>query len=102
VKANPIVAANNRFAFKLFNALSEGQLQKNLFVSPLSVSLALQMTWNGAKNETKAEMAKALEIDGLNPEQVNRGSSLLMRKLHKPAEDIQLAVANGIFANDRF
>jgi serine protease inhibitor len=102
VKANPIVSANNRFAFKLFNALSDEQLEKNLFVSPLSVSLALQMTWNGAKGETKAEMAKALEIDGLRPEQVNRGSSLLIRKLHKPAEDIQLAVANGIFANDRF
>ncbi|PIQ23525.1 hypothetical protein COW36_08925 [bacterium (Candidatus Blackallbacteria) CG17_big_fil_post_rev_8_21_14_2_50_48_46] len=102
VKANPVVAANNRFSLKLFQTLSEAEQEKNLFVSPLSASLVLQMAWNGARGETKAEMAKALEIDNLKPELVKRGASLLMRKLMHPAEDIQLEVANGLFANDRF
>ncbi|PIQ23526.1 hypothetical protein COW64_24130, partial [bacterium (Candidatus Blackallbacteria) CG18_big_fil_WC_8_21_14_2_50_49_26] len=102
VKANPVVAANNRFAFKFLSALSEEQAEKNLFVSPLSVSLALQMTLNGTMGETKTEIAKALGIENLKPEEVNRGASQLMRKLVKPAEDIQLEVANGMFINDRF
>jgi len=102
VQANPLVAANNRFAFKLFKALAEENQTKNIFVSPLSVSLAFQMAWNGARGETQAEMAKALEMDGLTPEQINRGAHLLMRKLLKPAPDIQLEVANAIFANDIF
>ncbi|MGE3724572.1 MAG: serpin family protein [Candidatus Sericytochromatia bacterium] len=102
VQANPLVAANNRFALKLFNTLAEERKEKNLFVSPLSVSLAFQMAWNGAQGETQAEMAKALEMQGLTPEQINRGAHLLMRKLLKPAPDIQLEVANAIFANDRF
>lgn len=102
VKDHPLVTANNRFAFKLFNTLAEERKEKNLFVSPLSVSLAFQMAWNGSRGQTQAEMAKTLEMEGLTPEQINRGAHLLMRKLLKPAPDIQLEVANAIFANDRF
>jgi serine protease inhibitor len=102
VAANPLVDANNRFALKLFNVLAEEHKQKNIFVSPLSVSLAFQMVLNGADGKNRAEMAQALEIDQFTPEQVNRGAHLLMRKLLKPAADIQLEVANAIFANDRY
>jgi serine protease inhibitor len=99
---HPLREANQRFAFKLFGELVKERGQENLFVSPLGVSLALLMTWNGAREQTKANMEKTLEISGQSPEQVNRGAQLLMRKLLRPAEDIQLEVANAIWANDRF
>jgi serine protease inhibitor len=102
VAANPLVGANNSFALKLFNTLAEERQEKNLFVSPLSVSLAFQMAWNGARNETQAEIGRTLGILNLSEQQINRGANLLMRKLLKPASDIQLEVANAIFANDRF
>ena len=41
----------------------ENEKQKNLLISPLSVSLALGMTANGAKGETLAEMEKVLGGD---------------------------------------
>lgn len=102
VKTNPLIDANNRFALKLFQKLSAERRAKNLFVSPISVSLALQMAWNGAKKQTQAEMAKTLEIQDLSEELINRGAHLLMRKLVKPATDMQLEVANGIFVNQRY
>ncbi len=99
---NPLLESNQRFALKLYLALAEEKKAQNFFVSPLGISLVLQMAWNGARNQTRSEMAKVLEIEGLNPEQINRGAQLLMRKLYKPASDIQLEMVNGIFANDRF
>lgn len=99
---HPLREANQRFAFKLFGELSEAREQKNLFVSPLGVSLALLMTWNGAREQTKTHMENVLEISGQSHESINRGAQLLMRKLLRPAQDIQLEVANAIWANDRF
>ena len=38
---NSFVAAQTHFAFKLFAALAEHERDKNLFVSPTSIALAL-------------------------------------------------------------
>ena len=64
-----VVKGNNEFAFDLY-----GQLRKqngNLFFSPNSISTALAMTYAGARNDTAAEMAKALHFtlpeDKLHP-----------------------------------
>ena len=52
-------AANN-FAWDLFDELQTGG--GNLFFSPASIELALVMTWNGARGETAAEMARVLRL----------------------------------------
>ncbi|PIQ23523.1 hypothetical protein COW36_08935 [bacterium (Candidatus Blackallbacteria) CG17_big_fil_post_rev_8_21_14_2_50_48_46] len=101
LQSNPLITVNNKFAASLFHELSQDK-QENLFISPASVSLAFLMVWNGAAGETQTEMQKSLQIEGMDPEQVNRWGHLLMRKMLKPAEDIQLEVANAIWANDRF
>ncbi|RLB62927.1 MAG: serpin family protein [Deltaproteobacteria bacterium] len=53
-----LIADNNAFAFDLYHELATGS--DNLFYSPLSISVALAMTYAGAKATTKAEMAAAL------------------------------------------
>lgn len=55
--------ANNDFAFDLYEQLREGEEGKNIVFSPISVSLALSMTYAGAQNTTKSEMANALRFD---------------------------------------
>jgi serpin B len=51
-------AGNSAFAFDLYRALS--QRDGNLFYSPYSISLALAMTYAGARGETAQQMASAL------------------------------------------
>lgn len=53
-----LAAGNSAFAFDLYKAI-KGE-SGNLFYSPLSISLALAMTYAGAKGETAAEMADTL------------------------------------------
>jgi serpin B len=54
-------AGNNAFALDLYRAL--GSEADNLFFSPYSISLALAMTYAGARGETAAQMADTLRFD---------------------------------------
>jgi serpin B len=55
-----LVEGNSAFAFELYQAL-KGQ-EGNLFYSPYSISLALAMTYAGARGETAQQMADALQF----------------------------------------
>ncbi|MFN8576584.1 MAG: serpin family protein [Candidatus Sericytochromatia bacterium] len=92
-----IVNSNNKFGLKLFSDLVKEEKNKNVFMSPASVALALQMSYNGADKETKDEMAKALEINNLSLEDANNLNKLLIKKLNNPAPDVQLKVANSLW-----
>jgi len=64
-----LASGNNAFAFGLYQAL-RGE-DGNLFYSPYSISLALAMTYAGAKDETAKQMANTLHFtlpqDRLHP-----------------------------------
>ena len=62
-----LIEADNAFALKLFREIeAQEAIDSNIFVSPLSVSMALGMTYNGAAGETQQAMAQTLEFQGLN------------------------------------
>ena len=56
-----LVAGNNAFAFDLYRQL-RAEEEGNFFYSPYSISLALAMTYAGARNETEQQMADALDF----------------------------------------
>ena len=64
-----LVKGNSAFAFDLYKALSA--TDGNLFYSPYSISLALAMTYAGARGETESQMADTLHYllaqDRLHP-----------------------------------
>ena len=55
-----LVSGNSVFAFDLYQALREED--GNLFYSPYSISLALAMTYAGARGETAQQMADTLHF----------------------------------------
>ena len=55
-----LTAGNTAFAFDLYQALSAED--GNLFYSPYSISLALAMTYAGARGETEQQMANTLHF----------------------------------------
>ena len=64
-----LAARSNAFAFDLYQAVREDK--DNLFYSPYSISLALAMTYAGARGETEQQMADTLHFtlpqDRLHP-----------------------------------
>ncbi len=65
-----LVRGNNDFAFSLYQKL-RAEESGNLFYSPYSISLALAMTYAGARGETERQMSNALHFilsqDKLHP-----------------------------------
>jgi serine protease inhibitor len=55
-----LVEADNRFGSGLFKEIISREKNSNVFVSPLSVALALGMAYNGAAGETKDAMQQTL------------------------------------------
>ncbi|MBO0857667.1 MAG: serpin family protein [Chloracidobacterium sp.] len=92
-----LVAASNAFGFDLFQQLLRQAANKNVFFSPLSVMVALGMTYNGAAGETKTGMERALKIEGMNLADLNRASSVLIEALKSSDPKIELAIANSLW-----
>ena len=90
------------FAFRFFNQVCNSEkANTNVFISPLSASLALSMTANGAAGNTLAEMTNVLgfspSIDDLNSYQQKLTSALLDLD-----NTTQLGIANSIWVKQGF
>jgi serpin B len=57
------IRGNTAFAFSLLEALVDRSPKENLLVSPYSISIALAMTWAGARGETETRMADAMRYE---------------------------------------
>jgi serpin B len=97
-----LAEADNRFGFRLFAELTAGEPGKNVFVSPASIAIALQMTQNGAAGETRAAMARALELSGLTPDAVNAAAQALQQSLVGADPKVRLQIANSLWAHKAF
>jgi len=93
-----IVSADTKFGFSLFSQILKTDADKNVFVSPASVAMALAMTDNGASGDTQQAMARVLELQGLSLEDVNRANAALKAALENPDPKVQLLIANSIWA----
>ena len=100
-----LVDNNNAFAFDLYRSL---QAQDgNLFYSPYSISLALAMTYAGARGATESQMAQTLHFlsqDQLHP--AFNALDLQLAERGKAASDnetpLQLNIANAVWAEKTY
>src|SRR5438093_1169857 len=99
-----LIAADNRFAIKLLkqaNAETRDTLP-NLFVSPLSVAMALGMTYNGAAGTTEEAMRRTLELEGMSLSEVNEASRSLIALLRGLDPGVRFLIGNSIWYREGF
>ncbi len=97
-----LLKAENNFGFELFQRIYSADSSANIMVSPLSVSLALAMTYNGANGETKTAMEKTLKVYGLTPDDINASYRDLVQALQSLDPKVLLEIANAIFYRQDF
>lgn len=88
--------ANTAFGFDLLKQAAGGQRGKNIFLSPYSVSSALQMVCNGAAGQTKLEMENVLHTAGLKPDALNAAYKDLDQSIRSETNAV-LNIANSIW-----
>ena len=93
-----LVNANNKFALQLFSEIKKSQSNENIFISPISIAIALSITYNGAAGETQEAMAKTLNFQGMSLEEINQANKDLGILLNSLNPEIKLNIANSIWA----
>ncbi|MBW3655248.1 MAG: serpin family protein, partial [Gemmatimonadetes bacterium] len=97
-----VIAASNRFGFDLLRDVSARDTSSNVFLSPLSASMALGMTMNGARGETFTGMRGTLGFGTLEPAQINASYRSLIDLLLGLDRNVDMRLANSIWADQRF
>ena len=95
-----VVVGSNAFAFGLLRAAPERQ--GNVFVSPLSVSMALGMAMNGARGTTRDEMSGTLGFGGMSPDDVNGSYHSLIDLLRGLDGTTDMRLANSVWYRQGF
>ena len=93
-----LVTANTRFGFDLFNEIRRTEEDKNIFISPLSVSIALAMTLNGASGDTEQAVTNTLQLQALDADSINVGYAALQGALQTSDPKVVLTIANSLWA----
>lgn len=101
-KSAELIEADNTFGFELLQKIRANSDDENIMISPLSISLALAMAYNGADGNTKTEMEHAMKLNGLTPDQINQSYKMLIKALQSLDEDVVFDIANAIFYADGF
>ena len=95
-----VVEGNNKFAFNVFKEILKDESNKNVFISPLSISMALTMTYNGARENTKAEMNKVLGYEGMDDDKINNDYKILHSYLENLDKNIKVNISNSIWIRE--
>ena len=91
------VARDNAFTFDLLRAVRKHTDKTNVFISPLSVSMALNMTLNGAAGTTADEMRTSLRESGYSTADINAYSRELREALLRADPKKKIGIANTIW-----
>src|SRR5688500_3618172 len=71
VSERAIIGAGNEFAVDLLRQIHFASPDSTHFVSPLSASMALGMTMNGATGDTRSQMQGMLGLGDLTADEIN-------------------------------
>ncbi len=95
---NNLINSNNKFGFKLFREVIEQEnADTNVFISPLSVAMALGMTYNGANGTTEEAMRATLEFGNLTIQEINESYQSLIELLINLDPKVIFQIANSIW-----
>lgn len=98
-----LVQADNAFALKVFHAIADSAgPEANLFISPLSASVALAIAYNGAAGTTQLEMQHVLALEGLTLDDVNRSNRSLIALLRSLDSRVVFKLANSVWYRQEF
>ncbi|MCP9748562.1 serpin family protein [Lacihabitans sp. CS3-21] len=101
--SSDFAAKTSNFAFDFWkNLQADESVDKNYFISPLSLHIALGMLLNGADTDTKKEIQKVLGLENQSMEEINKTYLELIENLPKVDPKVVNTIANSIWQDKNF
>jgi serine protease inhibitor len=97
-----VIGGSNAFGFGLLKELDSTRADSNIFMSPLSASMALGMTMNGAAGQTFDEMRSALAFGATPAAEINASYRSLIDMLRGLDKTVDFRIANSIWYRTGF
>jgi serpin B len=94
--------ASNEFAINLYGSLADTIDDGNLFFSPISINLALGMTYMGARGNTQSQMNQFMALDELIDEDIPKSYQQLIASLDRTDKNYTLNIANRLFGKQDY
>ena len=92
-----MVNATNAFGFNLLKEVNKSFAGENIFMSPLSASMALGMTMNGAEGTTFEEMRSSLGFGPRTYQELNSSYKSLISLLRGLDPKVEFRIANAVY-----
>lgn len=97
---NDVINGNKKFAFEIFKEINKKDSKNNIFISPYSITTALSMVYNGARENTKEKMAETLHYQSIKDEDFNKGQKYLKEALYSLDEKVNIDISNSIWIRE--
>ncbi|MBF0208702.1 MAG: serpin family protein, partial [Oligoflexia bacterium] len=109
-----ILAQQNNFALKFCSEITKAEISErsfeNIFVSPFSLTMALDLVLNATAGKTKNELLRVMNIPGKSLKKINDTNKRLIENLStwniiedaNPKTMFTLEIANGFWLNAGF
>lgn len=97
-----IISSDNDFGFTMLRQLNSDAQNDNVVISPMSVSMALGMTLNGARGTTESDMRSTLGFSGLTSPEINEAYRSMIDRLTTLDPSVKFQVANSIWNRTGF
>ncbi|MFO7827535.1 MAG: serpin family protein [Bacteroidales bacterium] len=101
-ESKSMVSIDNQFGIDLFKRMIIEESDKNLMISPLSISQALLMSYNGSAGETKNAFEETLFLSGLSTDEINLAQKELVKALLEVDPAVTISIANSIWHRQGF
>jgi serine protease inhibitor len=97
-----VVSSDNSFGVKLFSRINTVDQNKNVFISPFSVSMALGMALNGADGATLDSMKQVLEHANFTMQEINESYENISSILTHLDPKVVFQIANSVWYRNGF
>lgn len=98
ISSYQIASDNADFAFRLYHLIASQNSEKNIFFSPLSISVSLAMLSTGAVGDTQTQILEGLgfNLSKLSLPEIQEGFRSIQHTIARPFSELHVSVGNAL------
>jgi len=97
-----LVTATSKFALSLYKEQAAAAGTGNVFMSPISISIAMAMTYLGAQGETMSQMKVGMFFGDVKDTELHQAFSDVRKALNSSDDGYKLLLANRLFGEKSY